>query len=518
MATDDSSKWKTAEDAQSGRTYYYHTETRETQWRKPLALASETEKEEMRTKEERQRNFFAAMEANILKNLATGAMVEATEADAVKKKEEATTATFLQTRALERPGLVRTISTMDEQVLTELVERQPSNRNLFGANASPNGVEFPSATRSFMSGFSGLEDQAQLLSLTDKSVESFRSSGTSSRMMSEESLFERQESLGTLLGSLPDDPGSSSRLGASYLSTMGGSSNFHEESAADFEISDEEIKALAQLAQISKQMAHLPEMLEVHEEEDGEEDLTASLDPRLAMARSGHGLKRASMTELSLEILLENSEHSNASQEETTPKKEQLQNVERSKALSNLDKPAMGVFVKPKLSRRNTCGTIYVGSTMSAPDKDATIKCICGVFRAHVLQAEREQSVSADAFVVFNDLESHQTPVNGRKKTMSTPSLEEITAFYRDVFRRSQMESDCIIMSLIYVERLIKTTEGGLRPRSSNWRSVLFSCMILASKVWDDLSMWVSQRIRRIAELAFRYTIFMRSTLSRLSE
>lgn len=518
MATDDSSKWKTAEDAQSGRTYYYHTETRETQWRKPLALASETEKEEMRTKEDRQRNFFAAMEANILKNLATGAMVEATEADAVKKKEEATTATFLQTRALERPGLVRTISTMDEQVLTELVERQPSIRNLFGANASPNGVEFPSATRSFMSGFSGLEDQAQRLSLTDKSVESFRASGTSSRMMSEESLFERQESLGTLLGSLPDDPGSSSRLGASYLSTMGDSSNFHEESAADFEISDEEIMALAQLALISKQMAHLPEMLEDDEEEDGEEDLAGSLDPRLAMARSGNRPKRASMTGLSLEILLENSEHSNASQEETTPKKEQLQNVERSKALSNLDKPAKGVFVKPKLSRRNTCGTIYVGTTMSAPDKDATIKCICGVYRAHVLQAEREQSVSADAFVVFNDLESHQTPVNGRKKTMSTPSLEEITAFYRDVFRRSQMESDCIIMSLIYVERLIKTTEGGLRPRSSNWRSVLFSCMILASKVWDDLSMWVSQRIRRIAELAFRYTIFMRSTLSRLSE
>lgn len=69
--------------------------------------------------------------------------------------------------------------------------------------------------------------------------------------------------------------------------------------------------------------------------------------------------------------------------------------------------------------------------------------------------------------------------------------------FYRDVFRRSQMESDCIIMSLIYVERLIRRTEGRLRPRSTNWRSVLFSCMILASKVWDDLSMWVSKSIRK---------------------
>jgi hypothetical protein len=29
---------------------------------------------------------------------------------------------------------------------------------------------------------------------------------------------------------------------------------------------------------------------------------------------------------------------------------------------------------KPELQRRNTCGTLYVGSTMSEPDKDATIK------------------------------------------------------------------------------------------------------------------------------------------------
>ena len=29
---------------------------------------------------------------------------------------------------------------------------------------------------------------------------------------------------------------------------------------------------------------------------------------------------------------------------------------------------------RPNLVRRNTCGTLYVGTTMSAPDKDATIK------------------------------------------------------------------------------------------------------------------------------------------------
>lgn len=45
-------------------------------------------------------------------------------------------------------------------------------------------------------------------------------------------------------------------------------------------------------------------------------------------------------------------------------------------------------------------------------------------------------------------------------------------------------------MSLIYVERLLRETNGGVRPNLQNWKSLLFSCMIMASKVWDDLSMW----------------------------
>jgi hypothetical protein len=52
------------------------------------------------------------------------------------------------------------------------------------------------------------------------------------------------------------------------------------------------------------------------------------------------------------------------------------------------------------------------------------------------------------------------------------------------------MEHDTIIISLIYVERLIKETNGQLVPGAENWKSVLFSCMVLANKVWDDFSMW----------------------------
>jgi hypothetical protein len=72
----------------------------------------------------------------------------------------------------------------------------------------------------------------------------------------------------------------------------------------------------------------------------------------------------------------------------------------------------------------------------------------------------------------------------------------------------AQMEKDCIIISLVYIERVLMETCTALRICESNWRSVILSGMILASKVWDDLSMWNSDcakiaglTLRRINEL-----------------
>eukprot|EP00559_Dactyliosolen_fragilissimus_P002304 CAMPEP_0184860284 /NCGR_PEP_ID=MMETSP0580-20130426/5199_1 /TAXON_ID=1118495 /ORGANISM="Dactyliosolen fragilissimus" /LENGTH=487 /DNA_ID=CAMNT_0027357331 /DNA_START=35 /DNA_END=1498 /DNA_ORIENTATION=- len=177
---------------------------------------------------------------------------------------------------------------------------------------------------------------------------------------------------------------------------------------------------------------------------------------------------------------------------------------------------------KPKLIKRNTCGTMYVNSTMSAPDKDAMIRCVCGIYRTHIVQTEREKQSSSQTrfneYDIFNDHPSDRGENSScpypasrscRSHTETTsivssdngietlcipsspvPSLDEIISFYANVFRKAQMETDCIIMSLIYVERLIKQTKGSVRPSIANWRSLLFSCMIMASKVWDDLSMW----------------------------
>ena len=114
-------------------------------------------------------------------------------------------------------------------------------------------------------------------------------------------------------------------------------------------------------------------------------------------------------------------------------------------------------------------------------------KCVCGVYRSHIISSVHAK-LSADEIESLNVFNDYPNDVNGMQN--QNPTLDEITTFYRDIFFKAQMEADCIIMSLIYVERLIKKTSGQLRPKATNWRSLLFSCMILSSKVWDDLSMW----------------------------
>ncbi|KAI9907686.1 hypothetical protein PsorP6_016642 [Peronosclerospora sorghi] len=51
------------------------------------------------------------------------------------------------------------------------------------------------------------------------------------------------------------------------------------------------------------------------------------------------------------------------------------------------------------------------------------------------------------------------------------------------------MDAECIIMTLVYVERLLTATRGRLELQRATWRRMLFCAMVMASKVWDDLSL-----------------------------
>jgi hypothetical protein len=68
------------------------------------------------------------------------------------------------------------------------------------------------------------------------------------------------------------------------------------------------------------------------------------------------------------------------------------------------------------------------------------------------------------------------------------PSEKEIYEFAHQLFKSVQLSSECSIVCLIYVERLMEVAKVPLL--ACTWRPIFMCGLLLASKVWQDLSSW----------------------------
>ena len=68
------------------------------------------------------------------------------------------------------------------------------------------------------------------------------------------------------------------------------------------------------------------------------------------------------------------------------------------------------------------------------------------------------------------------------------PSVSDIFRFLRSIIDRMQLATECIVICLIYIEKLMHTSKVELR--NCNWRPLLFTSVLLASKFWEDISFW----------------------------
>jgi len=67
----------------------------------------------------------------------------------------------------------------------------------------------------------------------------------------------------------------------------------------------------------------------------------------------------------------------------------------------------------------------------------------------------------------------------------STPTVREIFDFIKPVFQELYVQHECLVMMLIYIERLMRVT--GVQITLENWRPIVYSALLIASKVWEDI-------------------------------
>ena len=171
---------------------------------------------------------------------------------------------------------------------------------------------------------------------------------------------------------------------------------------------------------------------------------------------------------------------------------------------------------KPAQERASNAMSTTMG-TISRPNFRDALRRVAMIIQQHIVKIERrneERPFSSTRNGLFNkkmmDMFSEDNFVSPRykytmvrlpmarpgvicsvrniKPTYEIPMEDEIYEFAHQLFKVVQLSSECSIVCLIYVERLMEVAKVPLMART--WRPIVMCGLLLASKVWQDLSSW----------------------------
>jgi len=99
------------------------------------------------------------------------------------------------------------------------------------------------------------------------------------------------------------------------------------------------------------------------------------------------------------------------------------------------------------------------------------------------VEPQREVTLTRFPFALGFEFGMRRVESNFRE-----PDMQDIYTFLHTLFIRAHLSSECSIVCLIYVERLMEKANVPLL--ATTWRPVILCAMLLASKVWQDCASW----------------------------
>jgi len=147
----------------------------------------------------------------------------------------------------------------------------------------------------------------------------------------------------------------------------------------------------------------------------------------------------------------------------------------------------MGPLLRQEIMTRNkfsSTSTLFVSTTITNPNTEEIIRCMASALLTHI-----ERGFNATKKVYYQIFsEAHYPLTKDPLDLVNLPTVKTIHKFISTIFNVMKLDLECMIMCLAYVERVIELS--GLTLDPTNWRRVTLSCLIIAAKVWEDLSVY----------------------------
>ncbi|XP_062518773.1 cyclin-Y-like [Corticium candelabrum] len=137
-------------------------------------------------------------------------------------------------------------------------------------------------------------------------------------------------------------------------------------------------------------------------------------------------------------------------------------------------------------AKASSCSTIYLDdSTVSQPNLKTTLKLVSLAIYYHVKNFPQEPRVLEIFDERIHPLSRDPLP---RDYDTYNPEHRDVYRFVKILFSAAQLTSECAIITLVYIERLLTYAEIDVHP--TNWKRIVLGAIMLASKVWDDQAVW----------------------------
>ena len=141
--------------------------------------------------------------------------------------------------------------------------------------------------------------------------------------------------------------------------------------------------------------------------------------------------------------------------------------------------------------KSSSTSNIFLDTTISSPNVKNMIKAVSTILQSQLnedLNLGKTISKKSDLYFFSEEKYIDEYPQYFDKQRIENirkiPTLDDMINFIEALYNCVQFSSECCIISLIYINRIIALT--GLSLQTTNWRPMVFVSLMISQKIWDD--------------------------------